>query len=95
MRGRALHGPTIFSWPPQPVSCYSFGHMKRAGTGSALFDFCDLTCEYAEIPKETGIDGSGSCRTFIALYCKRKKTLVHKNHPCSKKIPKQKHTASG
>ena len=63
--------------------------MKRAGPGNALFDFCDLACDYAEIPKGAGIDGSGSCRTFIALYCKRKKTLVHKNHPCSKKLPRK------
>lgn len=55
-----------------------------------LFGFCDLTCTYAEIPKDTGIDGAGSCRTFVALYCTRKKSLVHKNLPCSKKIEKQK-----
>jgi hypothetical protein len=59
-----------------------------AAVGKSLFDFCDLACAFAEIPRETGIDGSGSCRTFIALYCTRKKALVHKNHPCSKKRPK-------
>ncbi len=67
--------------------------MKKAGTGSALFAFCDMACEYAEMPEETAIDGSGSCRTFIALYCTRKKTLVHKNHPCSKKTPRHEHNA--
>ncbi|OPY70195.1 MAG: hypothetical protein A4E57_00723 [Syntrophorhabdaceae bacterium PtaU1.Bin034] len=54
----------------------------------SLFDFCDLSCRYAEIPKETGIDGSGSCRTFVAVYCRRRKSLVHKNLPCSKKVLK-------
>ena len=57
-------------------------------TPKTLFDFCDLTCAHAAVPKETGIDGSGSCRTFVALYCKRKKGLVHKNQPCSKKKAK-------
>ncbi len=51
-----------------------------------MLDFCDLMCTYAEIPRETAVDGSGSCRTFIALRCNLKKTLVHKNMPCSQKI---------
>ncbi len=55
----------------------------------SLFGFCDLACRYAEMPKETGVDGSGSCRTFVALYCTRKKSLVHKNIPCSKKQPRE------
>jgi hypothetical protein len=54
----------------------------------SLFAFCDMTCRYAEMPKQTGIDGSGSCRTFVALYCSRKKCFVHKNSPCSKKVLK-------
>jgi len=49
-------------------------------------DFCDLMCMYAAMPKETAIDGSGSCRTFAALYCKKRKSLVHKNMPCKEKI---------
>lgn len=40
------------------------------------------------MPKETGVDGAGSCRTFVALRCELKKTLVHKNMPCSQKILK-------
>jgi hypothetical protein len=56
--------------------------MKEAG-----LEFCDLMCKYAKTPKETAVDGTGSCRTFVALYCSRKKSLVHKNMPCSfKKI---------
>jgi hypothetical protein len=52
--------------------------------------FCDLLCKYAHYPKEEGLDGSGSCRTFIALYCNRKKMLVAKNLPCNQKILKTK-----
>jgi hypothetical protein len=48
-------------------------------------DFCDLFCRYAEFPKDEAIDGSGSCRTFIALYCTLKKTLVAKNKTCGVK----------
>jgi len=54
----------------------------------AFMDFCDLSCEYASMPKETGVDGAGSCRTFVALRCELKKTLVHKNMPCSQKVLK-------
>jgi len=49
-------------------------------------DFCDLICKYARTPKETALDGAGSCRTFVALYCTKKKTLVHKNMPCNMKV---------
>ena len=45
-------------------------------------DFCDLQCRYAEFPKEEAIDGSGSCRTFVGLYCTLKKMLVAKNKVC-------------
>lgn len=48
--------------------------------------FCDLMCEYAATPKETCVDGSGSCRTFVAVQCGLKKTLVHKNMPCREKV---------
>jgi hypothetical protein len=48
-------------------------------------DFCDLMCRHAERPREEGLDGSGSCRTFVALYCTLRKSFVHKNLPCSQK----------
>lgn len=48
-------------------------------------DFCDLYCRHAEFPKEEAVDGSGSCRTFIALYCTLKRTLVAKNKICEVK----------
>jgi hypothetical protein len=51
-----------------------------------LLGFCDLSCKYASMPNETGVDGSGSCRTFVAIRCALKKTLVHKNMPCKDKV---------
>jgi len=56
---------------------------------NSLLSFCDLMCRYAEMPKEGALDGSGSCKTFIALYCSRKKSLVHKNMPCTEKQVRQ------
>ncbi len=49
-------------------------------------NFCDLLCKYAQIPKDEALDGSQSCRTFIALYCTKKKSIVHKNMPCKDKV---------
>ena len=51
-----------------------------------LLKFCDLSCEYASMPKDTGVVGSGSCRTFVAVHCHLKKMLVHKNMPCREKV---------
>jgi hypothetical protein len=53
---------------------------------AGFLNFCDLMCEYAENPKDDAVDGAGSCRTFVALYCSLKKSLVHKNMPCSLKV---------
>lgn len=44
--------------------------------------WCDLTCEHASFPRAEAVDGSGSCRTFLALHCARLDKLVHKNGPC-------------
>ncbi len=44
--------------------------------------WCDLSCEYASMPKEQAVDGAGSCRTFAALYCAKLSRLVHKNALC-------------
>ncbi len=46
--------------------------------------YCDLSCQYAEFPQELA-DGSGTCMTFIALYCNILKKLVDKNSPCQVK----------
>jgi hypothetical protein len=47
--------------------------------------FCDLTCKYARWPKKEGLDGSGSCRTFQAVFCEKTQRIVHKNAPCLEK----------
>jgi hypothetical protein len=44
--------------------------------------WCDLRCEYADFPKEDALDGSKSCRTFIALWCNKLQKVVTKNSPC-------------
>ena len=44
--------------------------------------FCDMDCPEAAFPSEEGVDGSKSCRTFVAVKCKRLGRLVHKNMPC-------------
>ncbi|MDA8432435.1 MAG: hypothetical protein M0Z60_05665 [Nitrospiraceae bacterium] len=46
-------------------------------------DFCDMDCKYARFSDSDSVDGSRSCRTFVALYCGLRKTLVHKNLPCA------------
>ncbi len=57
-----------------------------------MAEFCDLMCRYARVPRERAVDGSGSCMTFVALYCTRKKSLVHKNMPCRDKAPRTRST---
>jgi len=52
-------------------------------------EFCDLNCEYAEWPEDEGLDGSGSCRTFQAIFCTKKARHVHKNMPCAEKKKKE------
>lgn len=52
-------------------------------------EFCDLGCKYAAFSKSDAVDGSRSCMTFVALYCRLKKKLVHKNLPCKDKINKK------
>lgn len=47
--------------------------------------FCDMTCKHAAWPKDDSLDGSGSCRTFQAIFCKKKSLNVHKNAPCLEK----------
>ena len=48
-------------------------------------EFCDLKCRFADWPEEENLDGSGSCRTFQAIYCQKKERVVHKNAPCPEK----------
>ena len=48
-------------------------------------EFCDLNCRFARWPEDEAVDGSGSCRTFQAIFCRKKELLVHKNAPCRDK----------
>jgi hypothetical protein len=48
-------------------------------------EFCDMNCAYAEWPENEGLDGSASCRTFQAIFCRKKARLVYKNGPCLEK----------
>ncbi|APF19955.1 hypothetical protein [Caldithrix abyssi] len=54
----------------------------NAGVKTSKIKFCDLRCEFADFPKEEAIDGSASCRTFLALWCKKLEKHVTKNAPC-------------
>jgi hypothetical protein len=55
---------------------------ENAGVTKSKIKFCDLRCEYADFAREDALDGSGSCRTFIALWCKKLHKHVTKNAPC-------------
>lgn len=48
----------------------------------SAMEFCDLACKYATFPKSDAVDGSRSCRAFVALRCMLRKKLVHKSLPC-------------
>jgi hypothetical protein len=48
-------------------------------------DFCDMNCRHAEWPENEALDGSASCRTFQAIYCRKKERTVYKNGPCMEK----------
>jgi hypothetical protein len=54
-------------------------------------EFCDFNCRYARWPKEEALDGSGSCRTFQAIFCDKKNRPVYKNAPCpdKEKVPRR------
>lgn len=56
---------------------------KGADSMSGRLRWCDLKCEYAKFPDDKAVDGSGSCRTFLALYCDKLNALVQKNVPCA------------
>lgn len=56
---------------------------QNAGVTSSRIKFCDLRCEHARFPKESDVDGSGTCRTFLALWCEQLQDYVTKNAPCA------------
>jgi len=55
---------------------------ENAGVNSSRIKFCDMRCEHASFPDKEDIDGSGTCRTFLALWCNDLKKYVTKNAPC-------------
>jgi len=55
---------------------------KNAGVTSSKIKFCDLRCEQAEFAREEALDGSGTCRTFVAIWCNDLQKHVAKNAPC-------------
>ena len=44
--------------------------------------FCDLSCPHADFPKPD-VDGSGSCMTFAAIWCRELGAHTTKNAPCA------------
>jgi hypothetical protein len=56
---------------------------QGGGTEPELPEWCDLGCPHAEFPPEGAVDGSDSCRTFLALWCRRLGRLVTKNARCA------------
>ncbi len=56
--------------------------IKNAGVTTSKIKFCDLRCEMAEFPKVDALDGSNSCRTFMAIWCRQLEKHVAKNAPC-------------
>ena len=71
-------------YPALPLPSLAGGGRIPAGAMKAR-SFCDLKCRHASWPKEEAVDGSGSCRTFLALYCRKKGRLVPKNAVCADK----------
>ena len=57
--------------------------------------WCDLSCPQASFPQDEAVDGAGSCRTFVALYCKKLDRLVPKNAPCVLESDPGKKTSQG
>jgi hypothetical protein len=44
-------------------------------------EYCDWFCKFANFPKEL-CDGVKTCRTFVGVYCLKKKQIVYKNKLC-------------
>lgn len=55
----------------------------RAEPAAVEGRWCDLTCPWAEFPDDVAVDGSLSCRTFRALYCRQLGRLVPQNARCA------------
>jgi hypothetical protein len=55
----------------------------NAGVGSSKIIFCDFLCYNADFPKDADVDGSRTCRTFAAVWCRELEAYVTKNAPCA------------
>jgi len=55
----------------------------NAGVESSHAAFCDFRCPKAGFPKDPDVDGSGSCRTFAAVWCTELGAYTTKNAPCA------------
>jgi len=62
---------------------------ENAGVNSSDIFFCDFRCKHAAFPKEEGIDGTGSCQTFSAVWCELLQEYVPKNAPCPVRFGKR------
>ncbi|MFZ0389390.1 MAG: hypothetical protein WAN36_02940 [Calditrichia bacterium] len=56
---------------------------KNAGVKTGRIKFCDLRCEHAAFPDSSDVDGSRSCRTYLALWCRQLDEYVTRNAPCA------------
>ena len=74
--------PLLFSERQVIMMNTNFTRQER---WNSPLDFCDLECKFASFPKSEAVYGSRSFRSFVALYCSMKKTLVHENLPCGEK----------
>lgn len=43
-----------------------------------------MMCKYAKLPRGS-MDGSGTCRTFVAVFCTKINKTVFKNSRCEDK----------
>jgi len=55
----------------------------NAGVRTSQIKFCDMRCKHARFPKDSDIDGSRSCHTYLAIWCEQLKEYVTKNAPCA------------
>ena len=62
---------------------------ENAGVTSSRILFCDFRCEHASFPKDEGIDGAESCRTFSAVWCEKLQEYVTKSAPCRVRFGKR------
>jgi hypothetical protein len=67
---------------------------ENAGVSSSKIKFCDMRCPSARFPEEGDVDGSRSCRTYLAIWCTELNEYVTKNAPCAVKFGKRRPKSS-